>query len=318
MNKNGVIIIGAGTMGAGIAAVAAAHGHATVLIDTDVEKAQSGVQRAAQNCAQLVDAGMVTEEMAKLASTYLVAATDYHPFLESSWLIIEAAYENVDVKRAIFQELDKEVPEDIIITSNTSGMMLKKIAVDLQHPQRTAITHFWFPGHLVPLVEIVRGAYTNDQVISRLKETFTVWGKAPVVVNKDLPGQLANRILQAIIREAVHIVEMGLATPEDVDTAIKMGMALRFPAWGPLEHIDAVGLDLAYSVQKDVLPGLCNDDHPAEMMESLLKNGNLGFKSRQGFYDWNKKDMTRLAEQRDACIIGLIGLLKTFKTPKAD
>lgn len=312
MRKDGVIIIGAGTMGAGIAAVAATHGHQTVLIDTDGDKAAAGVQRATRNCAQLVEAGLVTEDAAKLATTLLVAATDYHSFLETTWLVIEAAFENVDVKRAIFKELDQEVPEDIIITSNTSGMMLKKIAVDLMHPERTAITHFWFPGHLVPLVEIVRGEHTSDLVINRLRAAFTTWGKSPVVVEKDLPGQLANRILQAIIREAVHIVEMGLATPEDVDTAIKMGMALRFPAWGPLEHIDAVGLDLAYSVQKDVLPGLCNDDHPAKMMKSLLDSGRLGYKAKRGFYDWNKKDMESLAKQRDACIIGLLGLLKTY------
>jgi len=129
------------------------------------------------------------------------------------------------------------------------------------------------------------------------------WGKAPVIVKKDLPGQLANRILQAVIREAVNIVETGLASPEDVDTAIKMGMALRFPVWGPLEHVDAAGVDLCCSVQNTVLPEISGRSDASPLFSKLIDNGNLGYKSGEGFYNWSKKDMNALIKKRNEFIV---------------
>jgi 3-hydroxybutyryl-CoA dehydrogenase len=133
----------------------------------------------------------------------------------------------------------------------------------------------------------------------------------PVLVRRDLPGQLANRILQAVIREAIYIVESGLASAEDVDTAIKIGMGIRFPAWGPLEHIDAVGLDLALSVQRDVLPGLCNAIEPGQHLMKLVADGTLGYKTGRGFYDWREKDMQQLVARRDRFIIAALCILRS-------
>lgn len=120
---------------------------------------------------------------------------------------------------------------------------------------------------------------------------LTSWGKSPVIIKRDLPGQLANCILQAVIREAVNIVEIGLASPEDVDTAIKMGMAFRFPVWGPLEHVDAVGFDICSSVQNTVLPEISSRQDASPLFADNIQMGNLGHKTGKGFYDWSKKDM---------------------------
>jgi 3-hydroxybutyryl-CoA dehydrogenase len=189
-------------------------------------------------------------------------------------------------------------------------LRITEIAKFTKHPERTATTHFWFPAHLVPLVEVVMGDKTDERIASRVKELLLKWNKAPVIVKKDLPGQLANRILQAMIREAIHIVQMGLATPEDVDTAVKMGMGIRMPVWGPLEHIEAVGLDLALSVQNSVLPGICNDLVPSTYLKELVTTGKLGYKTGAGFYDWSAKDMKALTEKRDIFIMNALRLIR--------
>ena len=146
----------------------------------------------------------------------------------------------------------------------------------MEHPERAVTAHFWYPAHLVPLVEVVMGDKTREETACFVKDEIASWGKKTVLVKKDLPGQLANRILQAVIREAVNIVQMGLASPEDVDTAVKAGMGIRFPVWGPLEHIDAVGLDLCSDVQDTVLPGLSARTDANPLMRKLAGEGNLG------------------------------------------
>ena len=179
-------------------------------------------------------------------------------------------------------------------------------------------THFWFPAHLVPLVEVVIGEKTDPLIAEQVHKLLLNWNKAPVIVKKDFPGQLANRILQAVIRKSINIVQMGLASPEDVDTAIKMGMGIRFPVWGPLEHIDAVGLDLALSVQRDVLPGLLNSETPPDYLKEIVTHEDLGYKTGKGFYDWQVKDMDELASRRDQFIIGALSLLKKIDHAKND
>ena len=307
--KNTVTIVGAGLMGPGIAACSVLAGHPTVLVARTASKAATGVLRTKQDLAQLVENGLVSGDQAETAAALLTTETDVRCCLADTFLVIEAISENLALKQVLFQQLDELLPPDVMIASNTSGLRITDIAQRTRHPQRTATTHFWFPGHLVPLVEIVMGDRTDEAVALRLHELLLGWHKAPVIVRKDLPGQLANRILQAVIREAVNIVAMGLATPVDVDTAIKMGMALRFPAWGPLEHIDAVGLDLALSVQRGVLPGLNNDGKPSQYLEDLVASGQLGYKTGSGFYDWRVKDMQALAARRDGFIIGALRTL---------
>ena len=169
-------------------------------------------------------------------------------------------------------------------------------------------THFWLPAHLVPLVEVVMGAHTREETARQVVEELKAWNKAPVLVRKDLPGQLANRIFQAIIREAVAIVASGLASPEDVDTAISCGMAMRFPEWGPLMHLDAIGLQLGLDVQEAVLPSICADPHAGGYLRNLVEQGKLGVSTGEGFYDWQKRDIQRDMEKRDQFIIEAVKL----------
>jgi 3-hydroxybutyryl-CoA dehydrogenase len=302
-NDAKVAILGVGMMGPGIAACSALAGHPTVLIGRDPERASHGVEAASENIKQLFEHDLVGPEQAERGISLLSGSSDFAGSCKTASLIIEAVSEDLALKQKIFKEIDELAQPGTIITSNTSGLRITDIARLAANKERMATTHFWYPGHLVPLVEIVMSEHTREEVARDLHALLTSWNKAPVIVRKDLPGQLANRILQAVIREAVNIVQTGLASAEDVDTAVKMGMGIRFPVWGPLEHIDAVGLDLAVSVQRDVLPGLNNRAEPPRLLEDLVAAGSLGYKSGKGLYDWHMKDMDRLKERRDRFII---------------
>lgn len=312
MNEQ-VVVIGAGMMGPGIAAVSALAGNRTTIVHRESERASEAVERAKQHILQLAEGQLAAAEDAAVAGTLLAAETDLASVVPSAYLIIEAISERLEEKQKLFAHLDEIADPGAIITSNTSGLRITDITRFMKRPGRSVTTHFWFPAHLVPLVEVVKGEATDGETAEKVRRILLGWGKSPVVVNKDLPGQLANRILQAIIREAVSIVESGLATAGDVDTAIKAGMAMRFPVWGPLEHIDAVGLDLALSVQRDVLPGLARNEEPAAYLETLCQNGSLGHKSGEGFYNWNVKSMPHLAACRDRFIMETVRLMKKLQ-----
>ena len=306
--RDSVIIIGSGLMGSGIAACSALAGNRTVLIDLDKARALAGVQKAYDCIDELVENDLAKD--AEKAKALITADNSFEKYTADASLVIEAIIENLEAKQVLFEQLDALFPLEVPLVSNTSGLRITDIAARTSHPERTATTHFWFPAHLVPLVEVVVGDHTNPEVASQVCDVLRRWGKAAVLVKKDLPGQLANRILQAVIREAINIVEIGLASPEDVDTAIKAGMGIRFPVWGALEHIEAVGLDLALNVQRTVLPEISSSQTPAACLEDMVASGNLGYKTGSGFYDWSRKDMDALVKKRNAFIISARKILE--------
>ena len=309
-----VAILGVGMMGPGIAACSALAGHPTILLGRNDERATRGVEAARTNIKQLLEHDLVDAQQAEEGISLVSGSSDFSGSMKAAFLIIEAVSEDLALKQKIFKQIDEVAEPGTIITSNTSGLRITDIARLAANKERMATTHFWYPGHLVPLVEIVMSEHTREEVAQELYRLLGSWKKAPVIVRKDLPGQLANRILQAVIREAVSIVESGLATAEDVDTAVKMGMGIRFPVWGPLEHIDAVGLDLALSVQRDVLPGLNNREEPPKMLGDLVAEGSLGHKTGKGLYDWTVKDMEQLKNRRDRFIIQSVKHLRKEKS----
>lgn len=301
--RDHVLVVGCGMMGSGIAAMSALAGHKTILYDVDAKHTAAGRQKA-EACIDLrVENNLNSEEEGTRAKSLLEENVDLEDACGKTCMVIEAIIENVGIKQDMFAKLDEMLPVDVPICSNTSGLRITDISAKCKHPERTVTTHFWLPAHLVPLVEVVMGDKTDETIAVKVRDELRKWKKSPVLVRRDLPGQLANRIFQAIIREAIDIVGSGLATAEDVDTAISCGMAMRFPVWGPLMHLDDIGLQLGLDVQDSVLPSICADKHSGAYIQNLIKNGDLGAKTGKGFYDWTKMDVLKCEEKRNQFII---------------
>jgi len=301
--RNSVLVVGGGMMGSGIAAIAAIAGNLTIIVESSDDAFAKCPDRVSGLLDELARNCLISEEVKSQAIANISYGKRLEEHCDNVFFVIEAIVENLAAKQEMFSRLDALLPEDVPIVSNTSGLRITEIAARTKHPERTATAHFWFPAHLVPLVEVVMSDRTSAGTAEWVMKILKAWGKSPVLVKKDLPGQLANRILQAVIREASHIVEIGLASPEDVDTAVKMGMGIRFPVWGPLEHVDAVGVDLCNSVQNSVLPGISDSHEANSSFRTMVAEGNLGYKTGKGFYDWSIKDMDALAKLRNEFII---------------
>ncbi len=301
--RDSVLVVGSGMMGSGIGAMAALAGRKAILLDLDRERAEQGRKKAMDCIRFRADNGLNTEEEAFRAAGLLECSDNLEEACARAFLVIEAIVENVEVKQEMFARLDGMLPREVPICSNTSGLRITDISSKCVCAERTVTTHFWLPAHLVPLVEVVMGDRTDEAVAVRVRDELKTWKKAPVLVKKDLPGQLANRVFQAIIRESIDIVASGLASAEDVDTAISCGMAMRFPVWGPLKHLDAIGLELGLSVQETVLPSISGDKTANDYLKRMVTEGNLGVKTGQGFYDWKERSIEKDMAKRDQFII---------------
>lgn len=297
-----VAIIGTGQMGPGIAVSTALAGYPTVLIGRSEASVADGRARFEAALAFMVEHDAVTAEAAADATARLTCATERAAAAEVD-LVIESIVEHLPTKQAFFRELDALCPPQVILASNTSGLRISDIAALMAHPERAVTTHFWNPGHLMPLVEVIQGERTSEETVQRTYRFLQRCGKRPVIGRKDVPGQICNRILQAVIRECIYMVQEGIASAEDVETALKAGAGLRFPVYGPLEHLDAIGLDLGLAVQTSVLPSLCNATEPGQYLKDLVAAGHRGAATGRGFHDWTTRDVAELRRTRDLWLV---------------
>jgi 3-hydroxybutyryl-CoA dehydrogenase len=194
-----------------------------------------------------------------------------------------------------------------VLASNTSGLSITAIASAARnHPERVLTAHFWNPPHLMPLVEFVRGEKTDSKIAIRLRDFLRSCGKVPVVVKKDRPGQLGNRLQSALMREAIYIVQEGIADPADVDLAVRTGFGLRMPAYGVFEHMDNAGLPLVYSVIDYVTKDLCNETGAPPLLREKIEAGKTGAQDGAGFYDWQVRDVRAMRERRDTFLLDFL------------
>ena len=308
--KKKIAVLGAGVMGVGIAQMFAAAGHEVKLIYVYDDKTRSRpVETMTANLTILRDEGVIKTEDIQPMLDRVSFTESLEEAASFAQVIIECIVENLAVKQGYFQKLDALCPLSTILTTNTSAISVTEIAEKSVHKERIIGTHFWNPAYLIPLVEVINTRYADPAVIEEMCAIFKGAGKMPVVVKKDVPGFLANRMQHALFREAISIVENGIADAADVDNAIKYGFGMRLGVSGPMEVIDRGGTDLTWSIHNYLFPHIESSTQPSPMLTRLRDEGRLGFKSGEGFQTWTPEQAKASNEELTRGLIAVIRAL---------
>ncbi|WP_439578841.1 3-hydroxyacyl-CoA dehydrogenase family protein [Elioraea sp.] len=297
------VVIGLGLMGCDIAAIFLAGGWRV----TAVEPAGGLTpERRARVRSSLGQLEAEPDAVSALSAVERLDAVDF----ASAAVVIEAAPERLELKRAIFVELDRLVPRDVPVASNASGFRITDIAGDCATRERMANLHFFLPAHLVPGVEVVQGEHTDPAVCDRLAAIMTALGRKPIRVARDVPGFLANRIQHALMREAFAVIDQGLATAEDVDAAVRYAFGFRYLAAGPILQKELAGLETQLAAARTIYSSLCNDTTPSATLARLVAEGRLGAKSGRGFRDWPPEAVARERARYERTLLAAMRVLR--------
>lgn len=280
-----IAVIGAGTMGNGIAHTFAQSGFTVKLIDLSEKSLDKGMATIAANLDRMVTKGSITEEDKQKTIGNIITYTDIKDGVVNVDLVVEAATENVDLKLKIFKDLNDFCDEKTILATNTSSISITQIAAATTRQDKVIGMHFMNPVPIMKLVEIIRGYNTSDEVTKTIMELSEKLGKVPVEVN-DYPGFVANRILMPMINEAIETLYNGVAGVYEIDTVMKLGMA---HPMGPLQLADFIGLDVCLSILNVMYDGFKNPKYaPCPLLVNMVRAGKLGVKSGEGFYDYSE------------------------------
>jgi len=294
-------VVGTGLMGSGIAAVFAAAGRTVFLFDKDLKRLDEATKRIVEIHQEMRGAGLTALSPTEI-SAHINPASELAE-LSTVEFIIEAVPEVLEIKRALYRELEAVVEERVILASNTSGFMPSQLSEFLAHPNRFIVAHFWNPPHAIPLVEVVPSPHTSPSVVEQTIAMLRESRAEPVLVEKEIPGFIGNRLQYAILREALSIVRSGTASPEAVDTVMKASLGRRYATVGPLETADLGGLDTFLTIASHLMPELAKDEDVLELMRTLVKAGNTGLRSGKGFYSWPPERAQEVIQRRNADLL---------------
>lgn len=280
-----IVVIGAGTMGNGIAHTFAQKGFSVKLVDVSENALQKGIATITKNLDRIIAKGNLTEEEKAKTLGQISTFTTLQDAAKNAHLIVEAATENLDLKLKIFKDMDALAPENCILATNTSSISITKIASVTQRPEKVIGMHFMNPVPIMKLVEIIKGYSTSDETFQTVYSMSKELGKVPVEVN-DYPGFVANRILMPMINGAIETLYNGVAGVEEIDTVMKLGMA---HPMGPLQLADFIGLDVCLAILEVMYGGFKNPKYaPNPILVNMVMAGKLGVKSGEGFYDYSE------------------------------
>lgn len=299
-------VIGSGVMGHGIAQSYALAGYPVHLYDLKEEFLQKAMQAVVNNLDVLVKEGVVSEEEKEAALANIEVTTDLEVAVKEADFITEAIPEVLEMKWELFERLEQYAKPAAIIASNTSTLPISRLAEKSSMAHRMLITHFFNPAQLVPLVEIVTHEKTAERVVEAAMEVMKKIGKTPVLLKKEVPGFIANRLQAAIVREAFHLLEEGVADARDIDTAVTAGPGFRWAFIGPIETADFGGLDTWKRVMDNLTPELGESKEAPIIINERVESGNLGTKSGQGIYSYVDVSVAEKIKERDESFIRLL------------
>ncbi|WP_129116066.1 3-hydroxyacyl-CoA dehydrogenase family protein [Halegenticoccus tardaugens] len=306
--------IGAGTMGHSIAVAAAAGGCSVTLFDVD-ETSLRAAREKIKMVAETIAASNVYEATdANEIIARIEYVTSIEGAVEDAELIIEAVPEIRETKLAAFERIDRYALDDAVLATNTSSLPLDDLVGSISSPERFCGMHWFHPAHIVPVVEVVYGTHTADETVDISCQFLQKIGKDPVIVKRDVPGFIANRIQSAMAREVWTLLEEGVASPEDIDRAVKGTFGFRLPVLGALEKADYSGLDIHHTVLKELLPDIDRGTSPPDILSALVEEGRFGVKSGCGVYNWNDADLETLIEERDQRLLDLLDVYQTARS----
>ena len=298
MYKPTLAVLGAGLMGIGIACHFARHGHRVRLYDTDPTRLAEVPAVAAAILHELQESGQFDAAHQQAVLARLTGTTSLSDLAEST-LLIEAIPERLPLKHALYAQLETLIADDAIIASNTSGLPPDSLAAGMIHPQRLLIAHFWHPPHFIPLVEVGPGSATRPDLPALVSDFFATAALEAVVLQRAAPGFVGNRLQFALLREALHIVHSGIASPEVVDRVMRAFLGRRYAMVGPLEAADMTGLATVQDICQHLLPELAGGAQMMELVAEKVARGETGARSGQGFYRWDNARMARIQSRRE-------------------
>lgn len=302
-SQENLSIIGSGIMGHSIALTAAWSGLDVIVWGTD----EADFDRARAGLNAKLDMLMGYDVLDQNEKERIMNSISFTDSLEdcvaNATFVIEAIPEILELKQNYFKQLDELCPENTIIASNTSGLSATEIAKLTSKPERTCITHFWLPAHLMPLVEVVRGEHTSDETNDRAMALLKSMNKKPISVKKDVLGQVGNRLQYAIFREAQYLLDEGIASMEDIDAAIRYSLGRRFGVTGPFMTMDMGGLNTNASITSYLFEDLSDRKEIFPTMKELVENDHIGPKTGKGFYEWSPEFTAQMEKEREEELI---------------